>query len=111
MSTLTRRKVTSANSYLLFRSPEIRVVYPASVPTWMVIMGTSSLPEGCTRGAEAELRWRELGGAGPGPQAPQQLREPLLGPGVSPMHKPPCHDPPRILRTLLGDDIFRTKYP
>jgi hypothetical protein len=54
----------SASSYLLSRSPEIWVVYPASVSTWTVFMGTSSLPEGCTRGAETEPRWREPGGAG-----------------------------------------------
>jgi hypothetical protein len=66
-STLARRKVMSASFYLLSRSLEIRVVCPASVLTWMVFTGTSSLPEGCTRGAEAELRWRELGGAGSWP--------------------------------------------
>jgi hypothetical protein len=54
----------SASSYLLPRSPEIRVVCPASVPTWTIFMGMSSLPEGCTRGAETEPRWHELGGAG-----------------------------------------------
>jgi hypothetical protein len=54
----------SMSSYLLSRSPEIRVICPSSVSTWTVFMGTSSLPEGCTRGAEAEPRWRELGGAG-----------------------------------------------
>jgi hypothetical protein len=42
------------SSYLLSRSLEIRVVYPASVLTWTVFTGTSTLPEGCTRGAEAE---------------------------------------------------------
>jgi hypothetical protein len=63
-STLSRRKVTSVSSYLLSRSPEIRVVCIASVLTCTVFMGMSSLPEGCTRGAEAESRWRELDGAG-----------------------------------------------
>jgi hypothetical protein len=32
---------------------------------------------------------------GPGPQAPRQLREPLLGPGASPAHKLPRHGSPR----------------
>jgi hypothetical protein len=54
----------SASSYLLSRSPEIRVVCPALAPTWMVFTGTSSLPEGCTRGAKIEPCWRELGDVG-----------------------------------------------
>jgi hypothetical protein len=54
----------SASSYLLSRSPEIQVVYPASVLIWTVFTGTSSLPEGYTRGAEAEPRWCKLDGAG-----------------------------------------------
>jgi hypothetical protein len=54
----------SVSSYLLSRSPEIRVVCPASVLTWTVFMGMSSLPEGCTWGAETEPCWRDLGGAG-----------------------------------------------
>jgi hypothetical protein len=57
--------VTRASSHLLSGSPEIRVVYPASTLTWTVFMGTSSLLEGCTWGAETELCWRELGGMGP----------------------------------------------
>jgi hypothetical protein len=44
----------SVSSYLLSRSPEIQVVCLASVLTWTVFMGTSSLPEGCMWGAEAE---------------------------------------------------------
>jgi hypothetical protein len=47
----------SASFYLLSRSPEIRVVYPASVSTWTVFTGMSSLLEGCTRGAETEPHW------------------------------------------------------
>jgi hypothetical protein len=39
--------------YLLSRSPEIRVVCPATVPTWTVFTGTSS---DCMRGAEADPR-------------------------------------------------------
>jgi hypothetical protein len=46
----------STSFYLLSRSPEIWVVCPASAPTWTVFMGTSSLPEGCTQGAETESR-------------------------------------------------------
>jgi hypothetical protein len=58
----------NTSSYLLFRSPKTRVVYPASAPTWMIFTGTSSLPEGCTRGAETKLRWRyELGDVGSWP--------------------------------------------
>jgi hypothetical protein len=53
----------SASSYLLSRSLETRAVWPASAPTWIVLMGASSLAEGCTLGAEAEPLWRELGGA------------------------------------------------
>jgi hypothetical protein len=53
----------SVCSYLLSRSPEALIVCPALAPTWMVFMGTSSLPEGCTRGVVFEPRWRELGGA------------------------------------------------
>jgi hypothetical protein len=53
----------SVCSYLLSRSPEALIVCPALAPTWMVFMGTSSLPEGCTRGVVSEPRWRELGGA------------------------------------------------
>jgi hypothetical protein len=56
---ISLRKVTSASSYLLSRSPEIRVVCLASTPTWTVFTGTSS---GCTWGVEAEPRWRELDG-------------------------------------------------
>jgi hypothetical protein len=67
--TLARRKVMSASSYLLSRSPETWVVYLASGPTWTVFTGTSSLSEGCMRGAETEPRWHELSGKGPGPQA------------------------------------------
>jgi hypothetical protein len=52
------------SSYLLSRSPEIRVVCLASVPTWTVFMGMSSLPEGCTWGAETGPRFHEIGGAG-----------------------------------------------
>jgi hypothetical protein len=63
-SSLAQRKVMSVSSYLLSISPEIRVVYPASVLTWTVFTRTSSLPEGCMRGAETEPRWHELGGAG-----------------------------------------------
>jgi hypothetical protein len=65
----------SVSSYLLSRSPEMQVVCPASVPTWTVFMGMSSLPERCTWGAETEPRWRELGGAGswpPGSSAASQ---------------------------------------
>jgi hypothetical protein len=54
----------SMSSYLLSRSPKIQVVCPASAPTWTVFTGISSLPEDCTRGAETEPRWRELGGTG-----------------------------------------------
>jgi hypothetical protein len=57
----------SVSSYLLFRSPKILVVCPATVPTWMVFTGTSSLPKGCTQGAKTESCWRELGGAGSWP--------------------------------------------
>jgi hypothetical protein len=56
---ISLRKVTSVSSYLLSRSPEIRVVCLASAPTWTVFTGTSS---GCTWGVEAEPRWRELDG-------------------------------------------------
>jgi hypothetical protein len=54
----------STSSYLLSRSIETQVVRPASAPIWTVFMGTSSLAEGCTRGAEAEPHGREFGGAG-----------------------------------------------
>jgi hypothetical protein len=54
----------SVSSYLLSKSSEIRVVGPASALTWTVFMGTSSLLEGCMRGAETEPHWRELGGVG-----------------------------------------------
>jgi hypothetical protein len=64
MSTLPRRKVMSVSSYLLSKSSETRVVSPASALTWTIFMGTSSLPEGCMRGAETEPHWRELGGVG-----------------------------------------------
>jgi hypothetical protein len=50
----------STSSYLVSRSPEIRVVCPVVVSTWTVFTGTSS---GCTRGAEAEPCCRELDGA------------------------------------------------
>jgi hypothetical protein len=53
--------------YLLSRSPEIQVVCPASVLTWTVFMGTSSLSEGCTWGAETEPHRRKLGGEGSWP--------------------------------------------
>jgi hypothetical protein len=42
----------------------IRVVCSASVPTWTVFTGMTSLPEGCTRGAKFEPHWRELDGVG-----------------------------------------------
>jgi hypothetical protein len=57
----------SVSSYLPSRSPEIWVVCPTLVSTWMVFTGTSSLPEGCMWGAETEPRWRELDGAGSWP--------------------------------------------
>jgi hypothetical protein len=50
----------SASSYLQSRSPDIRVVCPAAVPTWTVFMGTSS---GCTWGAQAEPHRHKLDGA------------------------------------------------
>jgi hypothetical protein len=46
----------SVSSYLLSRSLKIRVVCPASVPTWTIFTGTPSLPEGCAQGAETEPR-------------------------------------------------------
>jgi hypothetical protein len=99
----------SASSHLLSKSPEIRVVCLVAVLTWTVFTGTSS---GCTWSTEAEPRWRELDGVRSWPQAPRQLYEPLLVTGASPAHKPPRHDPPpRIMRTLLGDDNFSTRYP
>jgi hypothetical protein len=90
------------SSYLLSRSPEIRVVCPASVSTWTVLTRTSSLLEGFTWGAETEPRWRELSGVGSWPPAPRRLREPLLGPGASPVHKPLHHGPPDLEDAIGG---------
>jgi hypothetical protein len=71
-SILAWRKVTRVSSYLLSRSPVMRVVWAASAPIWMAFMGTSSLPLGCTWGAGDEPHWRELEGSWrqpPGPAA------------------------------------------
>jgi hypothetical protein len=53
----------SVSSYLLSKSPAMRVVWAASVLIWMVFMGTSTLLEGCTWGADDEPRWHEPEGS------------------------------------------------
>jgi hypothetical protein len=45
----------STSSYLSRRFPTMRVVWVASAPIWMAFMETSSLSEGCTRGAEDKM--------------------------------------------------------
>jgi hypothetical protein len=53
----------TVSSYLSPRFPMMWVVWAASAPIWMTFMGTSSLSEGYTRGAEDEMCWRELDGS------------------------------------------------
>jgi hypothetical protein len=48
------------SSYLLPKFPTMWVVWVASTPIWTIFTGTSSLSEGCTRGAKDEMRWCEL---------------------------------------------------
>jgi hypothetical protein len=101
----------SASSYLLSRSPEIRVVCPASVPIWTVFMGTSSLLEGCTRAVEAEPHWHELDGAGSwSPGFSTASRAAARAWSFSSAQTPASWSP-QILRTPLGDGIFRTRNP
>jgi hypothetical protein len=85
------------SSYLLSRSPEIRVLCPASVPTWMVFTGTSSLPEGCTQGAEVETHWRELDGVGSWPPSSSAaLRAAARAWSFSSVQTPMSRSPPDL---------------
>jgi hypothetical protein len=45
------RKAMSASSYFLSRSPAMRVVWVESTASQMALMGTPSVPDGCTFGA------------------------------------------------------------
>jgi ABC-type siderophore export system fused ATPase/permease subunit len=52
----------SVSSYLSPRFLVMRVVWAASVLIWTTFMRMSSLFKGCTHGADAKSRWRELDG-------------------------------------------------
>jgi hypothetical protein len=101
----------SVSSYLLSRSPEIRVVCPASVLTWTVFTGMSSLPEGCMQGAETEPCWCELGRVGSWPPGSSAASQAAARAWSFSSAQAPTSRSPQILRTTLGDGIFRTKYP
>jgi hypothetical protein len=61
----------SVSSYLSHKFPVMRVVWAASASIWTTFMGTSSLFEGCTWGAEDETHWCELDGAWSGTPWPR----------------------------------------
>jgi hypothetical protein len=101
----------SASSYLSPRFPVMRVVWVASAPIWMTFMGTSSLSEGCTRGAEDETHWHELNGAWSGAPWPAATSWVTASVWSFSSAKMWVVWSPRILMMLLGDGIFRTRYP
>jgi hypothetical protein len=101
----------SVGSYLSSRSPMMRVVWTASVPIWMVFMGTPSLSEGCTWGAEVEPRWRELEGATGWSPCPAVASWAAARAWSFSSAETPVVQSQRILITPLGAIIFKTRYP
>jgi hypothetical protein len=99
------------SSYLSSRFPVIRVVWATSTLIWMILMGTSSSFEGCTRGVEDETHWRELHGAWSGAPWPATTSWATASTWSFSSVGTPAERSPRILMMQLGDGIFRTRYP
>jgi hypothetical protein len=109
-STLSWRKVMSTSSYLSPRFPTTRVVWVASAPIWMTFTGTSSPSEGCTQGAEDEMRWCKLNGAWSGAPWPTATSWVAASTWSFSSAKTLAERSPWILMMSLDDSIFRTRY-
>jgi hypothetical protein len=101
----------SVSSYLLYRSPMMRVVLAASIPIWTVFTGTPSLTKGCTQDVDVESCWRELDGTGSWPLSPTVVSRAAARAWSFSSAETPASQSPWTLRTLFGDGIYKTKYP
>jgi hypothetical protein len=69
------------------------------------------LSKDCTRGAKVEPCWHELGGVGSCPPDPAAALQEAVGVYSFSNAETLASRCPRILKTPLGDGIFRTQYP
>jgi hypothetical protein len=78
---------------------------------WMTFTRTSSSSKGCMRGAEDETRKHKLDGARSDAPWPAATSWVAASAWSFSNVKTPAEQSPQILMMLLGDGIFRTKYP
>jgi hypothetical protein len=108
-STFARRKAMSALSYFSPRFPPTRVVWEASAPTWMVFTGTLSVSDGQTLGALAMALARKDEGSDPSAMAAGARL--LASTWSFSSTTTAAARSPWMVRTPVGEGIFRTRYP